>query len=131
MESLILVLLMLHMTNQIQYDTNCDDCTSDLCTVMKICLCDGDWDICNVSIFKDKVLNMTCTLRDKVKDFNSSDLHVTYGEEIEVSNTEMKVIDSSSLRLTKHMHSMESVGLTNFACMHGKDIVDSSMVTID
>lgn len=72
---------------------------------------------------------MTCTLKDK--SLNSSDLYVTYGTEIEVSNTEMMVIDSSSLRLTKHMNSMESVGLTNFACMHGKNIVDSSDVTID
>ncbi|XP_052058400.1 uncharacterized protein LOC127698770 [Mytilus californianus] len=131
MKSLILVLLMLHMTNQIKYDyETCDNCASVLCVVMKICFCDGDWDICNVYIFKDEVLNMTCTLRDK--GINSSDLYVTYGKGTEVSKNEMVVINNSSLRLTKHMNSMEQVGHSKFVCMNGnKTIVDTTDVTVD
>ncbi|CAC5372171.1 unnamed protein product [Mytilus coruscus] len=120
------------MTNQIKYDyETCDDCASVLCTVMNICFCDyGDWDICNVYIFKDEVLNMTCTLRDK--GISSSDLYVTYGKGTEVSKNEMMVINSSSLRLTKHMNSMEQVGLSKFVCMYGnKTIVDTTDVIVD
>lgn len=123
---------MLHMTNQIKYET-CDNCAPVLC-MMNICFCDyGDWDICNVNIFKDEVLNMTCIV--KKKGISSSDLYVTYGNRTEVSKNEMIVIDSSSLRLTKHMNSMEHVGPSYFVCGYGRDdnyqIVDTSQVTVD
>ncbi|XP_063437783.1 uncharacterized protein LOC134718657 [Mytilus trossulus] len=75
---------------------------------------------------------MTCTLKDK--SLNSSELYVTY-DKYEVSNTEMTVIDTSSVRLSKHMNSMEHVGNIYFACMYRRGdnakIVVYTYVTVD